>query len=135
MSRAAGMRRARMRRAWEALADELDGDHAAVGRFALAYAELLEGRVERVVRSARGGGATDTGAALLSVRSTSAMLGAHVLETSAARALAALETEGPEAVLRESPVLRAAAAHTLGDVAAVLLTWRDGAAQPTWTNR
>lgn len=135
MSRAVGLRRARMRRTWAALADELDGDHASVERFALSYAERLEARVERVGRSASAGDTADARAALLSVRCTSAMLGADLVETSATHALALLGTDGPAAVVREGPLLRAAAEHTLGDVAAVLLTWRDGSAQPTWSNR
>ncbi len=124
-----------MQRAWAALADELDGDHDAVERFALSYAERLEARVERVGRAAVVGDTTEARAALLSVGCTSAMLGADLLDAVAARALDALHADGTVALAREQPSLSAAAAQTLADVAAVLLAWRDGGRQPTRSNR
>ncbi|MFE5307213.1 hypothetical protein [Isoptericola sp. NPDC056605] len=80
--------------AWSSLADELDGDRAAVARFAASWVGLLAGRVGALDRALRRGDHEAVRDALLSFGCTSTMLGVEGLAGAADRALEALAHDG-----------------------------------------
>ncbi|MFC8923342.1 hypothetical protein [Cellulosimicrobium sp. NPDC057127] len=127
--------------AWDALADELDGDRDAVARFVAAWAQALGPRLRRVHAALAAGDVDDAEVALLTVRCTSTMVGAHAVAELASGALDALRAAdaevggadgagaGPPAVaVRHLADLATAAVEAVARTGAVLPGWRaDGA--------
>lgn len=130
--------------AWDALADELDGDRDAVARFVTAWAQALGPRLRRVHAALAAGNVDDAAVALLTVRCTSTMVGAHAVAELASGALDALRAAdtavggadgagaGPPAAavrhLLDLADLATAAVEAVARTGAVLPGWRaDGA--------
>lgn len=114
--------------AWTSLADELDGDRAAVARFAGSWVGLLAGRVTALDRALGRADHEAVRDALLSFSCTSTMLGVEGLAGAADRALAALAEGGVEAARRHLDEVSSQARSATLLVAAAL-------AQGRWSNR
>lgn len=116
---------AELLRAWSALAEELDGERDAVERFVLAWVGRLEERLTEVgyALAASNRAAARTG--LMTLRSTSQMVGAYELATLAATALESLAANGADAAARALMPARSVADETLRQVAVQLLAWHD----------
>lgn len=76
-----------LRRAWTALADDLDGDAQAVRRFFVAYRDLLVPRIEAAAGALARGDEGEARSTLLTVRSTSLMVGAEEVGAAVTRVL------------------------------------------------
>ena len=76
-----------LRRAWTALADDLDGDAQAVRRFFVAYRDLLVPRIEAAAGALARGDEGEARSMLLTVRSTSLMVGAEEVAAAVTRVL------------------------------------------------
>lgn len=76
-----------LRRAWTALADDLDGDAHAVRRFFVAYRDLLVPRIEAAAGALARGDEREARSTLLTVRSTSLMVGAEEVGAAVTRVL------------------------------------------------
>ncbi|MFJ4233255.1 hypothetical protein [Cellulosimicrobium cellulans] len=76
-----------LRRAWTALADDLDGDAQAVRRFFVAYRDLLVPRIEAAAAALARGDEGEARRMLLTVRSTSLMVGAEEVAAAVTRVL------------------------------------------------
>ena len=113
--------------AWSSLAEELDGDRAAVTRFARSWVALLAPRVTTLDRALRRGDQRVAEDALLSFTCTSAMLGVEGLERAADRALESLDQAGVEGARRYLDDIAAQARAATLLVASTL-------AQGRWSN-
>lgn len=76
-----------LRSAWTALADDLDGDAQAVRRFFVAYRDLLVPRIEAAAGALARGDEGEARSTLLTVRSTSLMVGAEEVGAAVTRVL------------------------------------------------
>ncbi|MEU2198696.1 hypothetical protein [Isoptericola sp. NPDC019482] len=114
--------------AWTSLAEELEGDRAAVARFAGSWVGLLAGRVTALDRALRRTDHEAVREALLSFSCTSTMLGLEGLAGAADRALAALAQEGVAGARRRLDDVSSQARSATLLVAAAL-------AQGRWSNR
>lgn len=76
-----------LRRAWTALANDLDGDAQAVRRFFVAYRDLLVPRIEAAAGALARGDEGEARRMLLTVRSTSLMVGAEEVAAAVTRVL------------------------------------------------
>ncbi|WP_175008590.1 hypothetical protein [Cellulosimicrobium sp. TH-20] len=127
-----------LRRAWTALADDLDGDVQAVRRFFVAYRDLVVPRVDAAAVALARGDDEEARSALLTVRSTSLMVGATEVGDAASAVLDRhrvrrdARTTSDEA--RALTTLRAAARSACDDVS-LLLGELPPAGQPTGSNR
>jgi hypothetical protein len=114
--------------AWVELADELDGDRAAVGRFAGSWVALLANRVTGLERALRRDDHEAVRDSLLSFSCTSTMLGVTGLAAAADRALASLDQAGVDGARRHLDDVSAQARSATMLVASIL-------AQGRWSNR
>lgn len=127
-----------LRRAWTALADDLDGDVQAVRRFFVAYRDLVVPRVDAAAVALARGDDEEARSALLTVRSTSLMVGATEVGDAASAVLDRhrvrrdARTTSDEA--RALTTLRTAARSACDDVS-LLLGELPPAGQPTGSNR
>ncbi|WP_407319976.1 Hpt domain-containing protein [Isoptericola halotolerans] len=78
-------------RAWQDLVDELDGDEAAVDRFATIWLELLPRRLTSCRRALARGDRESARVRLLTLRSSAVMLGLDDFARTAWRCQAALD--------------------------------------------
>ncbi|WP_277210150.1 hypothetical protein [Isoptericola croceus] len=117
------VRAADLLRAWSALAEELDGERDAVERFVLAWVGRLEERLTDVGYALAAGDRDGARTGLMTVRSTSEMVGAHELAALAACALESLAARGADAAARDLMPARIVADEILRQVAVQLLVW------------
>ncbi|UKJ64715.1 hypothetical protein H1Q78_04765 [Cellulosimicrobium cellulans] len=109
-----------LRRAWTALADDLDGDAQAVRRFFEAYRDLLVPRIEAAAGALARGDEGEARSTLLTVRSTSLMVGAEEVGAAVTRVL---DRSGVRSVADERRALdelRAVARTVLEEVTRLL---------------
>ncbi|UTT60927.1 hypothetical protein [Cellulosimicrobium cellulans] len=128
-----------LRRAWTALADDLDGDVQAVRRFFVAYRDLVVPRVDAAAVALARGDDEEARSALLTVRSTSLMVGAAEVGDAASAVLERhrsrpdARTTSDEA--RALTALRAAARSACDDVSLLLGEPPPAVGQPAGSNR
>lgn len=105
-----------LRRAWTALADDLDGDAQAVRRFFVAYRDLLVPRIEAAAGALARGDEGEARSTLLTVRSTSLMVGAEEVGAAVTRVLDRSGARRVSDERRALDELRAAARTVLEEV-------------------
>ncbi|GED08640.1 hypothetical protein [Cellulosimicrobium cellulans] len=124
-----------LRRAWTALADDLDGDAQAVRRFFVAYRDLLVPRIEAAAGALARGDEGEARSTLLTVRSTSLMVGAEEVGAAVTRVL---DRSGARRVADERRALdelRAAARTVLEEVTWLLSDPPTALGQPIGSKR
>ncbi|MBE9926517.1 hypothetical protein G8C93_11540 [Cellulosimicrobium cellulans] len=126
-----------LRQAWTALTDDLDGDVQAVRRFFVAYRDLVVPRVDAAAVALARGDDEEARSTLLTVRSTSLMVGAAEVGDAASAVLdrhrARHRTTADEA--RALATLRAAARSACDEVALLLGDPPPAVGQPVGSNR